>query len=235
MLLTRQLRIPFTPASLVTAAWFDPSDISTLFQDSAGTIPVTASGQSVGMMKDKSGNGNHVTQATVANQPIYTVDSSGAYLLFNGTSSYLFKTPFSAVALPWDRLTALQQISWTINHWIWFSLTQSVGLTQNAATPQLRLESGTTTNALQNGGAALGSNVVVVERHIANASKLAVNGTYVGPVDAGAVAPTSLYLGSTTSVYANFRFYGAVMGAQFTTAQIANLQTWLGARCGITL
>ena len=34
--------------------WYDPSDFSTLFQDSAGTTPVTAVGQPVGLMLDKS-------------------------------------------------------------------------------------------------------------------------------------------------------------------------------------
>lgn len=35
-------------------AWFDPSDLTTLFQDSAGTTPVTAPNQPVGLMLDKS-------------------------------------------------------------------------------------------------------------------------------------------------------------------------------------
>ena len=35
-------------------AWFDPSDLSTLFQDAAGTIPVTALEQPVGLWLDKS-------------------------------------------------------------------------------------------------------------------------------------------------------------------------------------
>jgi hypothetical protein len=34
--------------------WYDPSDLTTLFQDSAGTTPVTAAGQTVGLMLDKS-------------------------------------------------------------------------------------------------------------------------------------------------------------------------------------
>lgn len=34
--------------------WFDPSDIATLFQDTAGTTPVTATGQTVGLLLDKS-------------------------------------------------------------------------------------------------------------------------------------------------------------------------------------
>lgn len=50
--------------------WYDPSDWSTLFQDAAGTIPVTAVEQPVGMMMDKSGRGNHATQATAGNRPV---------------------------------------------------------------------------------------------------------------------------------------------------------------------
>jgi hypothetical protein len=35
-------------------AWYDPSDLTTLFQDSAGTTPVTAVEQPVGLILDKS-------------------------------------------------------------------------------------------------------------------------------------------------------------------------------------
>jgi hypothetical protein len=48
----------FSPADLFSAgeqgAWYDPSDLSTLFTDSAGTTPVTAVEQFVGLMLDKS-------------------------------------------------------------------------------------------------------------------------------------------------------------------------------------
>jgi hypothetical protein len=54
--------IPFSPSSLFAAgeqgAWYDPSDYSTLFTDSAGTTPVSAPGNGsdvfVGLMLDKS-------------------------------------------------------------------------------------------------------------------------------------------------------------------------------------
>lgn len=49
---------PFSPSSLFAAsevgAWYDPSDLSTRFQDSVGTTPVTADGQPVGLVLDKS-------------------------------------------------------------------------------------------------------------------------------------------------------------------------------------
>lgn len=48
----------FDPLTLFAAGepgvWYDPSDFSTLFQDAAGTTPVTAVGQPVGLMLDKS-------------------------------------------------------------------------------------------------------------------------------------------------------------------------------------
>ena len=84
----------FSPLSLFAASepgfWFDPSDISTLFQDAAGTTPVTAAGQSVGLMLDKSGRGNHATQSTSLSRPTYQVDSNGrGYLLFDGSDDFL--------------------------------------------------------------------------------------------------------------------------------------------------
>lgn len=53
-------------------ALYDPSDISTLFQDEAGTTPVTAVEQFVGRILDKSGRGNHATQATAMKRPVYS-------------------------------------------------------------------------------------------------------------------------------------------------------------------
>jgi hypothetical protein len=51
---------PWSPAALFAngevGGWYDPSNLSTLFQDSAGSIPVTAVGQTVGVMLDTGGN-----------------------------------------------------------------------------------------------------------------------------------------------------------------------------------
>ena len=54
--------------------WFDPSDLTTLFQDSAGSTPVTGPNQSVGKILDKSGRSNHATQATSGQRPIYGIN-----------------------------------------------------------------------------------------------------------------------------------------------------------------
>lgn len=84
----------FNPAAVLFGAgeqggWYDPSDISTLFQDTAGTVPVTAAGQTVARINDKSGRGNHLTQATAASRPQYQIDALGLpYLLFDGTDDW---------------------------------------------------------------------------------------------------------------------------------------------------
>ena len=69
--------VEFLPESLFTAevdgAFFEVADTQTLFQDDAGTTQVTAAGQSVGLMLDKSGKGNHASQAVALLRPVYQV------------------------------------------------------------------------------------------------------------------------------------------------------------------
>ena len=50
--------------------FYDPNDLSTMYQDSAGTVPVTGVGQPVELMKDKSERGNHAYQTTSLARPI---------------------------------------------------------------------------------------------------------------------------------------------------------------------
>lgn len=59
------------------AAIYDPSDLSTLFQDSAGTTPVTTDGDPVGRFNDATGSGRDFIQATSGNRPVYR--NSGGY------------------------------------------------------------------------------------------------------------------------------------------------------------
>ena len=70
---------------------FDFNDLSTMYQDAAGTIPVTGVGQPVGKVLDKSGNGNHATQSTSAKRPILQQNTiTGAYYLaFDGVDDFL--------------------------------------------------------------------------------------------------------------------------------------------------
>jgi hypothetical protein len=77
----------FSPASLFSngeeGVWYDPSDLSTMFQNSDGTTAV-AVGDPVGYIADKSGNGNHAIQATSAKRPTLRESGGLYYLEFSG-------------------------------------------------------------------------------------------------------------------------------------------------------
>ena len=68
----------FTPRSISgLALWLDASDSSTLFQNSDGTVPATASSDPVGYWGDRSGNGRHAVQATAGNRPAISATNQG--------------------------------------------------------------------------------------------------------------------------------------------------------------
>ena len=68
---------------------YDFSDISTMFQDTAGTTPVTTVDQLVARVNDLSGNGNHLIQSTSGSRPILKQDAKGYYLQFDGTNDFM--------------------------------------------------------------------------------------------------------------------------------------------------
>ena len=83
----------WSPLSLFAAsevgAWYDPSDLTTMFQDRAGSIPVTADGQTVGKILDKSGRGNHAVAPTDAARPLYKTDGTYHWMQFDGVDDSL--------------------------------------------------------------------------------------------------------------------------------------------------
>lgn len=89
----RSVAAAFTPTDLGAslAAWYDANDITTLFQDSAGTTPVTADNDPVGKMNDKSGNARHLLQATAGFRPLYktAVVGSKAALRLDGVDDLM--------------------------------------------------------------------------------------------------------------------------------------------------
>jgi hypothetical protein len=60
-------------------AWYDPSDISVLYQNSTLTTPVTALNDPIGGVRDKSGKNNNALQATSASRPLWKQDGNGCY------------------------------------------------------------------------------------------------------------------------------------------------------------
>ncbi|MBS0371887.1 MAG: hypothetical protein JSS57_22110 [Proteobacteria bacterium] len=75
-------------ASGEKGVWYDPSDLSSMFQDSAGTTPAVVD-QAVGYIADKSGNGNHAKQSITASKPILRLSGGLYYLQFDGVDDFL--------------------------------------------------------------------------------------------------------------------------------------------------
>ena len=141
--------------------WWDPSDISTLFQDTAATTPVTAPGQAVACILDKSGNNNHFIQTTSGYRPVYQVDSNGyPYLQFTeANSNYMYQpsttNPLNLGTTSVSVLYSLKQDSTTTYQYLFARsyLGGSAGryLTQsNAGTSSLYYDVNGTTNISTN-------------------------------------------------------------------------------------
>ena len=92
-------------------AYYSPVDISTLFQDAAGTVPVTADGDPVGKMLDQSGNGKHATQSTSAARPIYRTNGTLHWLEFDGVD---------------DLLTTVSVAAWAISATMWVGVSSNL-------------------------------------------------------------------------------------------------------------
>lgn len=85
-----------------------------LFQDAAGTIPVTADGDPVGLMRDISGNGKYATQTSSAARPVYRTDGILHWLESDGVDDHM-SLPASLVEVDASQLMVLG-VSMTINN-----------------------------------------------------------------------------------------------------------------------
>lgn len=105
---SHELTVGSNPATLFAGGkqgvWYDPSDKSTLFQDVAGTVPVTKDGDPVALMRDKSGNGNHAVQTVSTARPIYKTDGILHWLQLDGVDDH-FPIPLAAMGLPSESIT----------------------------------------------------------------------------------------------------------------------------------
>ena len=81
----------FSPSALFAngeeGGWYDPSDLTTLFEED-GTTPASVDGP-VGKILDKSGNGNHLLQTTVTKCPTLKLAGGLYYLEFDGVDDGL--------------------------------------------------------------------------------------------------------------------------------------------------
>lgn len=238
-LASAQLRNGFTISSLFASgeqgAWYDPSDLTSLSQDSAGTV-AAAVDSPVGRMMDKSGRGNHVTQATDGFRPILRQDAGLKYYLeFDGADDFLFRTGVTQT-LPLDRISALHQISWTASDIIFQGHSADYAvLFQSPTTPQIRQYSGAS-GALAS--PAIGANFVATERFDGANSRLSINAGAASTVALPANVPNQISIGARSSGAAasNIRYYGGIMICRaLTDAEISATRNYLATKSGVVL
>lgn len=238
--------MPFSPASLfsggVQGGWYDPSDLSTLFQDTAGTVPVTAVGQSVALMKDKSGNGNDLSQATASQCPTYQVDDSGhAYLTFSSVGDGVLRSS-TAVALSQPSFIAAAFSKYGDGSGVLFRLsngnTSFLDLTNIATASRIasrtRYNVGTVFQATSPVSAMPASTVKVLDGYASDtAVDLFINGvatTSVANVAHSFADSCTFSVGNITE-----KFYGGLIVLKaITAAERVNIQGYLGSKSGVS-
>ena len=192
-------------------AAFDPNDKATLFQDIAMTLPVTANGQPVAVWLDKSGNGNHLLQSNTVARPIYRSDENYSWIESNGTNQWMIAS-FS-ISQPWERFSVIRQLSWTSSDCLFAGANVNAGiLFQSPTTPRIRLFDGGGSGPLS-ANAAIGTDVIVREKHAGANSTIALNRENVATANSGlAVAGgLTLFAQSNGTQVANIRCYALLM------------------------
>lgn len=245
----------FSPLSLFSIGaqgfWYDPSDFSTMFQDNAGATPVTATGQSVGLIRDKSGKGNHASQSNASFKPVLNQDASGFYYLaFDGTDDFLLTSSIdfrsTGDITAWLGVRKLSDAATGMA--IELSAAASAGtfsfrVPQGAAATFSFASSGTSTGTATSPAsyAAPYTAVLTGIGNIANdRSILRLNGSQVAQdivSDQGSVAYGNypLYIGRRggSSLALNARIYSLIgLGAAATALQLSTTETWVNARTG---
>jgi hypothetical protein len=235
--------ITLDPASLfqnagvtIAGACYDPSDLTSMFQDTAGTVPAVVN-SSVARINDKSGNGNHLLQATAANQPILKSSGSGAatlyWLEFDGVNDVLDKV--IALAATFSRISALRQITWGANFYLMAGANDLIGgLSQTASSPNIGMVDTVVSPVLST--LAVGVDGVVSEVFNGASSSITLNND-APVVGANTLNPlTNITVGGLSppgTNNSNIRWYGSTIRVGvFTTSEIAALRLFYAQKCG---
>lgn len=251
--------VPFAPESLFAASevgvWYDPSDFSTMFQDAAGTTPVTAAGDPVGYIADKSGNAKHATQSTSASRPTLQQTAGGLwYLDFDGIDDSLATSSIDFTGT--DKMTVFAGVTRDTDATAGMLLELSATVASNAGSFYLTAPENTTVRyaSLARGSAAVTAGhraditsgtapdtaVVTATHDIAgDLSKIRRNGVAGtdGTTDKGTgnFGNYPLYLGrrAGSTIPFNGRLFSLIVrGAATDSSTINSAESWVNAKTG---
>lgn len=223
-------------------AFYNPFDMSSLFQDAAGSTPVTASGQSVRRVNDLTGNGFNAIAPSDAARPTLTIAGGLSYLDVNGTNNWMNVTPTLNLGEVWwhvggwradaddDRFFA------TSNTYRGASFLANTGRSVWVNSVDATVNIGPNTNGA---GAA---NVYTVEQASTTSLSGRVNaiaGSTITPYDdSGSTQGVALFSASNSSALATLagRFYGGAFApGALTSGNRAIVEAYVAALAGVTL
>lgn len=194
---------------------YDFSDLSTMFQDTAGTTPVTAVDQLVARVNDLSGNGNHLIQSTSGSRPILKQDAKGYYLLFDGTNDFM-------------------QTSGTVDLSGLLLFTTFASLSKDRSTTEIIFETSTNYN-LNAGAMILPFNTSVISFSILGASAPSYTLVDISTTTGGVFTTTS-NLALSSNKITTFRKNGVSQTAanrvDSPSVPLTNQTLYVGARAG---
>lgn len=242
---------PPSPLSLQLAAWYDPSDLGTLFQDTAGTVPVSADGDPVARMEDKSGNGHHMTQADPARQPVYHTAGGAHWIESDGTDDSLstpsrmgFSTNPDITVIAGLSVLSAQQNAERLLHLGAISESGSLGAALGTAGASWRFNNGNAIFATtplntpflgrwsRGSGSNYGSSYFALNG-VDQTQNSAVN---AASIPSGTGHEAHLFAeGNTTSFTLQAQMFGLLIGAFSDPAQISNGEAWMAQKTGIAL
>lgn len=247
---------PWTPAALGADLlfWLDAQDASALFQDAAGTTPVTSNDHPVGLWQDKSSSGYHVSQSTDdAFRPLYKTSGINGHpaLLFDASNDRLVRT----VAQPWDIQTghvfAVIRTGAAVNNTDGYEVLSSRDDTSVLSMSPIRVRSSawrvSSTGALDGGTVAINTNYLTHTRsngtttvHRANGADVSLSGTNSGTWFADVTGRDRIGIGALVRSSDILIPFNGHIGSILITNELSaenwgNMETWLSERWGIAL
>lgn len=252
----------WTPADIFTGSvrglWYDPSDLSTLFQDTSETVPVTTTGQSVALMRDKSGNLHHIVQGVSGNRPTLEHDGTNYYLNFDGTDDYMNYNVGSALRMQTDDLNVVLGMKTDTTAGFTALLARSL-TNSEAGRYWMGINSGTVSSSYQYNGSTTATATksftstnnhvmgMTVDRSVSNSIAIredgtATTGTYSAESTNHANSRRFLLGAYNDNIdvgqgyYFNGRLYGLILWfAPVDSTTTDNAEEWMAGKCGVTL
>ena len=231
--------------------WYDLSDLTTLFQDSAGTTPVTALGQPIGRILDKSGAGNLAVQVTAGSRPLWQrsfaafdgVDDSWSTATIDFTSTDKV-TVIAGVRKLSDAADGTIQEFGPSNAVSGMFYLRAPG--SGASTKFEFLSRGTSMAVPFTSSATFSAPISVVATGIGDigtpSATLRLNGAVISTIitsqGTGPYGNYPLYIGrrNETSVPFNGNIYGLIIiGRLLTATELSTMERYMAAQTGVVL